>query len=414
VRAPGRRVAGAFAALSLCVLAACGSSAGAVQPVPTVTWYVGPDRLDADLLADTCTDQAAGAYTIEVRQLPADVEQRHALLVRRLLARDTTMDLLSLDTSSTAELAAAGLLAPVPDDQAAAAADGVLPQALAAASHDDRLVAVPWFLDPQVLWYRGNVAERAGLDPTQPVSWDDLVAGAQRLGVTVQIEDRDGSGLAEWVNALVVGAGGSLLTGPGRSAEVGLDSDAGRAAASVVQFYEQAGVGPGPSADALAQFAGPSGGFLLASTSAISDPALAAVQADVRAAAYPVVGNTSVAPLAGVGLAVPAHARDPDEAFEAITCLTSPSALQGLMTGPQHVASRTATLDDPAVASAFRSIDVTRAALPTAVTVPATPFWALVVDALDETWRPLGGVDQDGTPAASQIEVEAAVRGELR
>nr|MCW2728784.1 hypothetical protein [Aeromicrobium sp.] len=397
----------------MCAVGACGSSSdGAASDIPEVSWYVGPDRLDSKALAATCTDEAAGKFTIKVEQLPTDVTDRHALLVRRLLAKDSSIDLLSLDSAWTTEFAAAGFLAPVPAAQAAPAADGIVPPALAAATHDERLVAVPWFLDPQVLWFRGNTAERAGLDTTKPISWDDLVAGAQRLGVTVEIEDRDGSGLSEWVNALVAGAGGSLLTGAGRSAKVGLDSDAGRAAASIVELYHQAGVGPGPSADAAARFAGPSGGFLLASTSAIADPALAAVQADMSATGYPAVGNTGVAPLSGVGLAVPANADDRDEAFAAIACLTSPPALQLLVTGAQHTASRLSTLDDPAVATAFRSAAVAKAAVTTGVTIPPTPYWSRVVDAIDETWR--RDVNQDTTPVVSQPEVEAAIRGELR
>lgn len=375
---------------------------------------MGPDRLDAATLAATCTDQAAGAYRIEIEQLPADVTARHALLVRRLLAHDTTTDLLSLDTAMTAELGAGGFLAPVPAAQAATLSEGITPAALAAATVDGRLVAAPWFLDPQVLWFRGNTAERAGLDTTQPISWDDLVAGAQRLGVTIEIEDRDGSGLAEWVNGLVAGAGGTVVAGPGRTAAVGLDTEAGRAAASVVEFYQQSGVGPGPSPDALARFAGASGGFLVASTSAISDPALAAVQADMVATAYPAVGSASVAPMAGVALAVPQHADDRDEAFEAITCLTSTPSLQALATGPQHAPSRLAVLADPAVAPAFRSAAVAVPAAATGVTVPATPSWANVVDALDETWLPVSGVTQDGTPRTSQAEVRAAVEGTIR
>lgn len=397
-----------------CAVAACGGSNDNVPYLPVVSWYVGPDRLDAAALAATCNDQAGNDYRIEVEQLPADVGARRALLVRRLLAKDSSMDLLSLDTSSTAELASAGFLAPVPKAQVAAASDGVTPAALAAATHDGRLVAAPWFLDPQVLWFRGNTAERAGLDTTQPISWDDLVAGAQRLGVSVEIEDRDGSGLSEWVNGLVAGSGGAVVSGKGRSTEVGLDSDAGRSAASVVEFYDEAGVGPGPSSEALARFAGPEGGFLLASTSAIADPALAAVQADMRATAYPVVGNTSVAPMAGVGLAVPEHAKDRTQAFEAIGCLSSATSLQALATGPQHTPSRLAVLDDPAVAQAFRSVDVARAAATTGVTVPVTPWWGNVVDALDETWSPVSSVTQDATPQTSQAEVEAAVEGTIR
>ncbi len=406
-----RRVAVTATVASVLTVAACGS---APQQARVITWAVGPDRLDAAALAEACTDQAAGAYRIEVEQLPNDVAERHALLVRRLLAKDDAIGVLSLDSSFTTEFASAGFLAPIPSARVAAYSEGIAPPALAAATVDGTLAVAPWFFDPQVLWFRGNTAERAGLDTTRPISWDDLVAGAQRLGVTVEIEDRDGSGLSQWVDALVAGSGGRLVSGAGRSATVGLDTDAGRAAASIVEFYHQSGVGPGPSPKALARFAGPSGGFLVASTSAIADPALAAVQADMRAASYPATADASVAPMAGVGLAVPAHARDRAQAFSAIDCLTSPTSLQTLMTGPQHSASRLATYQDPAVTTAFRSAEVALMGLATGVSAPQTPFWANVVDALDETWRPIAAVTQDETPEASQAEVQAAIEGTVR
>ncbi|REK70910.1 extracellular solute-binding protein [Aeromicrobium endophyticum] len=406
----------AAAAMTCAPLAACGAADKAVPYLPVITWQVGPDRVDAEALAQTCNDQAGGDYRIEVEQLPTDVSERHALLTRRLLAHDDSIDLMSLDSALTTEFAEAGFLAPIPAAQASALSEGVTPAALAAASHDGRLVVAPWFLDPQVLWSKGSTAERAGLDTTKPISWDDLVAGAQRLGVTIEIEDRDGSGLPEWVNGLVAGGGGSLVSGTGRAARAGLDSAGGREAASIVELYQGAGVGPGPTADAVTRFAGAGGGFLVAPTSAISDPALSAVQADMRVAGYPTVADASVAPLAGVGLAVPAHASDLDQqaAFTVIECLTSPTSLQALATVSQHTPSRIGLLDDPAVAGGFRSAEVARASATTGVTVPAVAAWANVVDAIDETWRPLAGVTQDATPRTSQAEVQAALDGTIR
>lgn len=401
------------AALSLCVLAACGSGSQE-SGTPVVSWYAAPDVVDAAGLAEQCTTAADGAYRIEVQSLPEDVSDRHARLVRRLLAEDDAIDLLSLDSAFTSEFAAAGFLAPVPSSVAAEVSEGVAPVALEAASYRDELVVAPWWMDPQVLWHRGNTAERAGLDTSKPISWDDLIAGAKRLGVTVQVEDRDGSGLAEWVSALVAGGGGTLVDGPGRDARVGLDGDAGRSAASVVELYDEEQVGPGPSTDARQRFASPDGGFLVASASAIADPALASISADVKAAPYPVVGNDSIAPLAGIGLAVPAGATDPDRSYAALSCLTSPDVVRTLMTTGRHSASRLATYDDRSVKSAYPDARVVRQAVETGRTVPRTPYWALVLDAIDETWLPVAGVTQDRTPEESQAAVVAAIRGELR
>ena len=239
-------------------------------------------------------------------------------------------------------MAAAGYLAAVPAELEAELTSGALPKAVEAATFDDRLVAAPWWLDPQLLWYRGTAAERAGLDTTKPISWDDLLAGAERLGSTLQIDDPDGTGLGDWVRASSADPGARSWRGAGRDPKVGLATDAGRVAAGIVQFYASADVGPGPSPDARAEFAGARGGFLLASSAIVTDPVLSTVVPDMKAVPYPVVGAESVAPLSGVSLAVPEDARDPALSYEAVACLTSAESQQTMMIGSGHGATRKA------------------------------------------------------------------------
>jgi multiple sugar transport system substrate-binding protein len=400
-------------AILLCALAACGSGATTSDEPPTLTWYVGPDRADTTSLAESCTTASGGDYRIRTKALPADVDARHAMLVRRLIAKDTSIDLLSLDSAFTAEFSAARYLAPVPEELTPLLGKGVAPAALAAATYDDQLAVAPWWFDPQLLWFRGNVAERAGLDTTQPISWDDLVAGAERLGVTIQIADDDGSGIAQWIAALVAGAGGRLVTGTGRDAKVGLDTEAAGTAASTIDFFLDSGRGPGPSRDALDAFAAPDGGFLLAPSSIISDPAVAAVAADMGWTAYPAVGDRSVAPLSGVGLAVPLYAPHTALSYRAISCLTSPESLASIMTNAGHSASRLTTYDDPAVKAAYPMAKVARAAVESGTTLPVTPYWHVAQRAIDETWLPLSGFSPDSTLERSQRAVSAAIAGEL-
>ncbi len=402
-----RRIA-AFG-LAFATLAACGSEAPGGSTV-TLNWYVGPDRVDAEAVARSC---GTADYRIAVKQLPTDVDARHAALVRRLVAKDTSIDLLSLDSAFTAEFAEAQFLAPVPEDLEPAYSKDIAPAALAAATYEDSLVVAPWWFDPQLLWFRGKSAERAGLDTSKASTWDDLIAGAQRLGLTVQIDDPDGSGLAEWVNALVVGGEGQLINGTSRSAKVGLDTDAGRAAAGVVEFYNDSKVGPGPSRDALASFAAPTGGFLLAPSSVISDPALVAVARDMGWAPYPMIGTSSAAPLAGVGLAVPLYAPNSELSFKAITCLTSPAVMVAIMSSAGHSSSRLTTYDDPSLASAYPMAAVTKAAVTSGRAVPTTPYWHLVRTAIDESWRPLAEVTSERTPSQAQRAVTARLGGDL-
>ena len=400
-------VAAVLVLMSL-VLAGCtgsGSSSTALR------WWVVPDGVDARSLAETCS--ADGGYRIELEELPSGVDRQRAEIVRRLSSGDDAIDILSLDTSLTAEMAAAGYLATVPAEVETALTDGALPKAIEAASHDDELVVAPWWLDAQMLWFRGTAAERAGLDTTRPIGWDDLLAGAERLGATVQIDDLDGTGLADWVRALVAGAGGTILEGAGRDPEIGLSTDAGRAAAGVVQFYASAGVGPGPSEDARIEFAGARGGFLIASGAVLTDPALASIVPDMNAVPYPVVEGESVAPLTGVSLAVPQDAEDTALAYEAVSCLTSVESQQRMMAESGHGATRAAVYEADEVKAAIAASGVMLEAVTSGVNVPSTPYWQRVRLGLGETWAPIGAVSPSTTPAESQRVVQARVAGGL-
>lgn len=404
------------AVMTFALLAACSpshetekNSAGAT----ILHWYVGPDRVNSMALAEACSEESGGDFELKVEKLPSDADQRHSVLVRRLSAKDPTIDLIGLDDSFTAEFAEAQLLAPIPDELVAAYSKDVFPKALEAATFDGSLVAAPWWFDPQLLWYRGSVAERAGLDMTKPVTWEDLIAGAQRAGVSVEIDDANGRGLPDWISALVSNGGGTVVDGAGRKATVGLDTAAGEGAAAVVQYYNEAAIGLGPSADALARFTGTSGGFLLAPSAVVSDPALATVASDMKWAPYPVIGkdSRSVAPLAGVALAVPLYAPHSQLSYKAIDCLTGPTTMASLMSSAGHSSSRSTTYD--AVKAGYPMADVTKAALTSGAAVPQTPYWQLARAGLFDTWLPLDTVDASTTPVASQKSVKARLAGEL-
>ncbi|MGZ5368893.1 extracellular solute-binding protein [Aeromicrobium sp.] len=409
-------VSSVAAVLAFAVLAACSPAYKSEKGSTGATilhWYVGPDRLDSVTLAKACSSASDGDYELRVEKLPPDADQRHSALVRRLSAKDPTIDLIGLDDSFTAEFAKAQFLAPVPDDLAPAYAKDVFPKALAAATFDGALVAAPWWFDPQLLWYRGNVGERAGLDMSKPVVWDELIAGAARVGAGLEIDDANGRGVPDLVSALVNAAGGKVVDGTGRQSPVGLQSEAGEKAASILQLYDGAEIGPGPSVDALEEFAGTSGGFLLAPTSVVSDPTLAAVAADLQWAPYPVVDadSPSVAPLAGVALAVPLYAPHTDLSYKAINCLTTASSMEALMSSAGHSSSRMTTYDD--VKSSYPMAAVARKAMTSGASVPKTPYWQAVRAGILDTWLPLGAVEAQTTPSASQKAVTARLAGEL-
>ena len=75
---------------------------------------------------------------------------------------------------------------------------------------DDKLVAIPFWANTQLLWYRKSVAEAAGLDMTQPDVGPDHRGGP----VAGQADRRPGhplESLTVWLNALVESAGGHII-----------------------------------------------------------------------------------------------------------------------------------------------------------------------------------------------------------
>ena len=401
-----------WCALVLVLAAACGgASADDDEMAPELVWYTGPDRIDAEALAEDCTVQAAGNYTIAVESLPADFDERHAFLVRRMLAEDDSIDLFTLDGSLTSEFSAARFLAPIPEDLKEPFAEDVFPAALLAASDGQQLVTAPWWYDPYLLWWAGATAERAGLDPDEPISWEQLLAGAGRTGATIEIDDPAGNAVPAIVNALLEGAGGTLLDGQGRSPRVGLDSGAGRTAAEILRTAGDLGAGE-PDELAPRRFAASDSAFLLAPSSVVSDPALVGVGRELQWTAFPVV-DEAAPPGEGAGLAVPLYAARTDLSYDAIQCLTSTSSQRTLMLESGHGPARSTLYADEDVVAAYPLADVTEPSVRSAVTVPASPYWARARSALLSTWEPLTGIDPGSTPAASADAVTDAVAGRL-
>src|SRR5438309_3791104 len=131
-------------------LAACGGSSGP----PTLHWYINPDNGGQKALAEKCTKAAAGRYRIETSLLPNDATGQREQLVRRLAAKDSSIDLMSLDPPFLAEFAEAGFLRPFTAEEATGFTAGVLAGPVEGATWNGRLVAAPFWANSQLLWYR--------------------------------------------------------------------------------------------------------------------------------------------------------------------------------------------------------------------------------------------------------------------
>ena len=158
------------------MLAGCASDDGG----PTeLTWYINPDNGGQATIAEQCSADSGGKYTITTSLLPRDAATQREQLARRLAAGDRSMDIMSLDPPFIPELAEPGFLAAPPQELVETATQDTLEGAQAGAQWDGEYVSIPFWANTQLLWYRKSVAEAAGLDMTQPVTWEQIITAAK-------------------------------------------------------------------------------------------------------------------------------------------------------------------------------------------------------------------------------------------
>src|SRR3954447_13360138 len=423
-----RGIAGtAVALIASGTLAACGSGDGGT---PTLTWYINPDSGGQAEIASRCTDAAGGKYTIEVSQLPRDSPSQREQLVRRLAASDSSIDIMSLDPPYIPEFSQAGFLAPVPDDVAQRVSEGVVQSAIEGSTWNDKLVAIPFWANTQLLWYRKSVAEAAGLDMTKPVTWDQIIKAAQSQKKLIGAQGIRSESLTVWLNALIESAGGHIIektTPSPENYQFGLTSAAGKRAAEVMRDVSTSGQTGGVFSTAnedsnATGFESPDAGFMV-NWPFVWPRALSAVDAgtleqsvpdDYGWALYPRVdANTpSAPPYGGINLTVGAFSKHVDFAYEATECITSDENQAYYFETNGNPAASTAVYDDPKVLKAFPQAPVIRESLDVAAPRPLTPYYSEVSGSVQREYHPPASVDSKSTPQQAAALIGAVFKGD--
>ncbi|MFT4286045.1 extracellular solute-binding protein [Nocardioides sp.] len=410
-----RRVCcGALAAVAAsATLAACGSSSGK----PELIWYVNPDGGGQADLAEACSTDD---YKITTQQLPQDASQQRIQLARRLNAHDDAIDLMSLDPAFTAEFANAGYLAEIPEDLQAQLTDQSFQGAVDASTWDDQLVVAPFWSNTQVLWYRKSVAEKAGLDMSQPVTWDQIIDAAVQTGTKVAVQANKYEGYVVWINALIAGAGGDIVSDvtAGADAKIDVDSDAGKAAATVIQKLTHSEAAPADLSIAQegqsgATFAGSTGAFLTnwtyiygADSETMGD--------DLGWARYPetVEGEDSRPPYGGIGIGISRYSSHVDLAMQAVECLTSPESQGKYAVAEGNMPASSAGYAYPELQDKYPAdlLQLFQDSVDAAAPRPVTPYWSDISSAMQSTWHPASSVN-DETPAKSAKFLDDVLHG---
>ncbi len=430
-RVDGRRrrtlALAATMAAAAALLAACG---GGGSGKPTLVWYINPDpTLPADFqgtfgqpgIAERCSTDA---YTIETQTLPTSATDQRVQLLRRLAAQDPSIDLMSLDPVFTAEFAAAGYLEAFPADVTDSLSQGVLKGAVEGASWDDSLVVAPLWANTQVLWYRKSMAKAAGLDMSQPVTWNQIIDAAAKEGGKVGVQANKYEGYVVWINALVTSAGGEIVTNTsqGNDATVDIGSEAGVKAAAVIKKLAdssaaEADLSVSNEGTVLPPLVDP-GGFMVNWTFAYNNyvPDKKTL-ADLGWARYPqtVAGQESRPPIGGINIGVSKYSAHPDLALKAVQCITSQDEQVQYAVETANMPAREGAYQDPALKKQFPPdlLKLWLSSIDTAGPRPASPYWSTIVDATLNQWHPASSVDPSTTPQDSASFIEQALHGDV-
>ncbi len=425
-RKRARAAAGVALAIGATLLTGCSSEEGP----PTLTWYINPDDGGQATIAEICTDQADGAYTIQTSLLPSDAGAQREQLARRLAAGDDTMDIMSLDPPFVPELAEPGYLAPVPQEVIDNTTQNVVEGALTGAKWKDKVVAVPFWANTQILWYRKSVAEAAGLDMTQPVTWQQLIDAAASQGKFLGVQGARAESMTVWVNALVESAGGTIVENPDAPADeikLGLNSEAGTQAAEIVSTIGKEGLGgPGLPTQtentSMIQFQGDQGSFMVnypfvwpATNAAVEAGTLPAdLIDDIGWTLYPQVnaGEETAPPLGGINLGVGSESKHQDLAYQAIECIVSPDNQSLYFTSNGNPPANIDAYDAPGVSDTFPMAETIRESLELSKPRPQTPYYNEVSTGIQQTWTPPSDVDPATTPETSSEFILAVLKGE--
>ncbi len=396
----------ATAALIAPGLAACSSGSGGGT---TLTWFINPDGGGSSAtgggqaqLAAECSAASGGEYTIKVEQLPNDASDQRQQLIRRLAARDTGVDIMSLDPVVVPEFAEANYLVDVPEQYKQDFTADRVKGSLDASNWKGKLVAAPFWANTQLLWYRKSVAQQA-----------IAVQGKRYEGYTVL------------VNALVSGAGGKIVENEGAAAEdtkLGFDTPAGQRAATLISKLSHSGVvGPAMSSMdetmSLNMFqAEDSSGFMLNWPyvyAAMKANGVSFID-DVAWTTYPRVDadKESAPPFGGIELGVNSASQKQDMAWKAIKCITSEQHQKDYMLGTGNPASRAAVFGDAEIREQFPMADAIRESLEAAVQRPRTAYYGDLSTAVQRTWSPPESVDPATTPKQSTDLIMKVLKGE--
>jgi trehalose/maltose transport system substrate-binding protein len=310
--------------VAIAALAGCGES-GSSGPA-TLNWFVQIQPGGSfQEVAKRCTQESNGRYKIGLELLPTDSSQAREQLVRRLAAKDSTVDILGMDVIWTAEFANAGWISEWTGPLAQQVTKDVFPSVIETASFEGKLFGAPFNSNTELLWYRKDLV------PKPPKTWDQMITEAENLpesGV-IQVQANKYEGFTVWVNSLIESAGGQILSGPEAVALPEKPTEEALAVMGRLAHSSAAATNISTSDEDSARlgFEDGSSAFMVNYTFAYASAQTNApdIAKQMGFARYPQVtpDRPSKPPLGGFNVGVGAYSDHQDEAFAAAACLSN-------------------------------------------------------------------------------------------
>ncbi len=396
-------------------LAACGTAGASTGPV-TLSYYLYPDNSGATQQAiKNCDAQSHGKYTISYQELPQASDGQRQQLVRRLAARDNTIDIMGLDVTWESEFAEAGWIEPWTGSDKAQAETGTLKPALDTAIWKGKLYAVPDNSNTQLLWYRSDLVK------TPPTTWAQMISDAEHLAKEgkphyIEIQGAQYEGATVWFNTMVASAGGTILNPTATKATLGAP------AVKALSIMKELATSPAADPSLDVQMENQNRLAMEGGTAAfelnypfvypgmkLDNPALFK---HFKWALYPEVtpGVPAKVTIGGIDLAVSTYSQHKALAFQAALCLRdAQNQIIGATVGgvPPTIAS---LYNDPKLFADYPFHADILKALENASVRPKSPAYQVVSIDISHLISPASGINPTGTEQSMVSQINDALQ----
>ncbi len=366
--------------LAAMVVVGCGGS-GSGGPTELEFWSYNEPSGAFDSAVKYCNKQSKGEYEITYQKLGANADVQRQQLVRRLAAKDSSIDLLAMDVVWTSEFAEAGWIKAFPDAVKQAVEKDTLKGSLETATYQEKLYGAPANSNTQLLWYRKDKLKGA-----PPKTWKELISTAEKMKTKVEVQAAAYEGYTVWINSLIQSAGGQILSSPTKAS---LEQAPLRKALDIISSLARSSVAdpsidnskedsarlafePTPSAEATAFFQ-INYPFIYPSGAAIKG-----FQDKIGWAPYPRVDadTPAKAPIGGFNFGVGGYTKHAKESFDAVACLRNErnqrvAAVEGGL--PPTLET---LYDNPDFKKDYPFADLIRKSIDEGAPRPATPLYA--------------------------------------